>query len=245
MKHIFNPTPSPAIIQAFALLALWSPFDTSSLSSSSETHDSRLIAAAAINMCSSLRFDQAANDEQALKERRKLGEELTSQEATLLTTIEQRKSLWMCIHNIEAMVCIGTGRGISSKSTAGNLRSLSPLNFSTLADTRKTRMTLAAMIFDLTESGLRLEMSEDHSKFEAFCNELAEVLWRFDGLQRVVTSVHVVTDFEVFYAHMLIVNFYFCRLAFLVHTLRQMRMHIPPSVVARGGSMFFHVQSDT
>jgi hypothetical protein len=110
------------------------------------------------------------------------------------------------------------------------------------------------MIFDLTEKGLGLEMSEDHDKFEAFCNELAEVLWRFDGLQRVVTSVHgnlklcsatkshgfaVVTDIEVFYAHMLIVIFYFCRLTFLVHTLRHMRRHIPPSVVACGGSMFF------
>jgi hypothetical protein len=151
-------------------------------------------------------------------------------------------------------VCIGTGRGISSKSQAGKLRALSPLNFSTLPDARKTRTTLAAMIFDLTEKGLGLEMSEDHDKFEAFCNDLAEVLWRFDGLQRVVTSVHgnlkscsatkshgfaVVTDIEVFYAHVLIVIFYFCRLTFLVHILRHMRMHIPPSVVARGGSMFF------
>jgi hypothetical protein len=38
---------------------------------------------------------------------------------------------------------------------------------------------------------------------------------------------------------MLIVNFYFCRLTFLVHTLRHMRMHMPPSVIARGGSCFF------
>jgi hypothetical protein len=51
-------------------------------------------------------------------------------------------------------------------------------------------MLLAAMIFDLTETGLRLELSEDHGKFESFCNELAEVLWRFDGLQRVISSVH-------------------------------------------------------
>jgi hypothetical protein len=93
MKHIFNPTPSPAIIQAFALLALWSPFDTSSPSSSSETHDSRLIAAAAINMCSSLRFDQAATHEQVLEERRKFGAEITSQEAALLTTADQKKVL--------------------------------------------------------------------------------------------------------------------------------------------------------
>lgn len=91
MKHIFNPTPSPAIIHAFSLLALWSPFDTSP--SSSETHDSRLIAAAAINMCSSLRFDQAATDEQVLKERRNLGAELTSQEAALLSTAEQKHLL--------------------------------------------------------------------------------------------------------------------------------------------------------
>jgi hypothetical protein len=49
----------------------------------------------------------------------------------------------------------------------------------------------------------------------------------------------VATDFEVFYAHMLIVNFYFCRLAFLVHTIRHMRMHITPGVAARAGTMFF------
>lgn len=119
--HVFNPTPSPAIIQAFALLALWSPFD-SCIASSSETHDSRLIAAAAINMCSSLRFDQAATDEQVLTERRNLGAELTPQEVALLTATEQRKLLvsppqkfsltllkfcppsqWMCVHNIESL----------------------------------------------------------------------------------------------------------------------------------------------
>lgn len=49
----------------------------------------------------------------------------------------------------------------------------------------------------------------------------------------------VATDFEVFYAHMLIVYFYFCRLVFLIHTLRHMRMHIPPAVAERAGTMFF------
>ncbi len=119
MEHIFNPSPSPATIQSFALLALWSPFETSS--PTSETRDSRLIAAAAINMCSTLRCDQAATDEEVLQERRKLGVELTSQEAALLTTAEQKKLLvsspmsyyllhsspkisqWMCVHNIESM----------------------------------------------------------------------------------------------------------------------------------------------
>jgi hypothetical protein len=49
----------------------------------------------------------------------------------------------------------------------------------------------------------------------------------------------VATDLEVFYAHMLIVYFYSCRLVFLVHTLRNMRMHIPPAVAERAGTMFF------
>ena len=89
VEHIFNPTPCLATIQSFALLALWSPFDPSS----SETRDSRLIAGAAINMCSSLRCDQAANDEQVLQERRKQGAELSPQEAELLTTAEQKKLL--------------------------------------------------------------------------------------------------------------------------------------------------------
>ncbi len=101
-----------------------------------------------------------------------------------MSTIRHGRSLPL------SRVCIGTGRGISSKSTTCKLRSLSPLSFSTLADARRARMLLATMIFDLTETGLRLEISEDHGKFETFCNEISEVLWRFDGLQRVITSVH-------------------------------------------------------
>jgi hypothetical protein len=92
MKHVFNPAPSPAIILAFALLALWSPFDPFALSSS-ETHDSRLIAATAVNMCISLHLDQAAADERVLDERRKTGAELSSQEAALLTVVERKRFL--------------------------------------------------------------------------------------------------------------------------------------------------------
>lgn len=85
-------------------------------------------------------------------------------------------------------MCIGTGRGVSSKIAAHALRLLSPLNFSTLEDARKTRMLLANMIFDLTETGLRLEIPEDDNKFETFCDESAEIVWRLDGLQRIITS---------------------------------------------------------
>jgi hypothetical protein len=55
----------------------------------------------------------------------------------------------------------------------------------------------------------------------------------------------VATDIEVFHAHMLIVYFYFCRLAFLVHTLRHMRTHIPPAVAERAGTMFFSYKVTT
>ena len=92
VEHIFNPAPTLATIQSFSLLALWSPFDTF-CQSSSETRDSRLIIAAAINMCSTLRCDQAATDEQVLQERCKLGAELTAQETALLGCAEQKKFL--------------------------------------------------------------------------------------------------------------------------------------------------------
>jgi len=49
----------------------------------------------------------------------------------------------------------------------------------------------------------------------------------------------VVTDIEVFYSHMLVVYFYFCRLAFVVHTLHHMRNHLPPSTALCGGAAFF------
>lgn len=48
----------------------------------------------------------------------------------------------------------------------------------------------------------------------------------------------MVTDIEVFYSHMLVVYFYFCRLAFAVHTLHHMRIHMPPSTPC-GGAVFF------
>jgi len=51
-------------------------------------------------------------------------------------------------------------------------------------------MLLSTKIFNLAEAGLRLEFSEDHDKFETYCDESAQMLYRFDGLQRVVTSVH-------------------------------------------------------
>lgn len=51
-------------------------------------------------------------------------------------------------------------------------------------------MLLSTKIFNLAEAGLRLEIVEDHNKFETYCDESAQMLYRFDGLQRVVTSVH-------------------------------------------------------
>jgi hypothetical protein len=44
-------------------------------------------------MCSTLRCDQAAADEEVLQERCKLGAEPTPQEATLLTTAKEKKLL--------------------------------------------------------------------------------------------------------------------------------------------------------
>ena len=51
-------------------------------------------------------------------------------------------------------------------------------------------MLLSTKIFNLAEAGLRLEIVEDLDKFETYCDESAQMLYRFDGLQRVVTSVH-------------------------------------------------------
>jgi hypothetical protein len=55
----------------------------------------------------------------------------------------------------------------------------------------------------------------------------------------------VVTDLEAFHAHMLNVYYYFCRLTFLVHTLHHMRMHVPPAVAERVGTMFFSSKVNT
>jgi hypothetical protein len=82
-------------IQSFALVVLWFPFDTF-CPSSSEIRDSRLIIAAAINMCSTLRCDQAATDEQVLQERCKLGADLLRKKQHCSPALS-RKSSWLVL----------------------------------------------------------------------------------------------------------------------------------------------------
>ncbi|KAI0068692.1 hypothetical protein BV25DRAFT_1817603 [Artomyces pyxidatus] len=241
IRHVFNPTPSMSVIHAFALLALWSPFD-SLPPGAAENHDSRLIASSAVNMCSSLRFDRAGPEELAFNDRRRMGEKLSPQEVEAFEAAEQKNSIWTCVHNVEAMVCLGTGRAVSSKTVEVNLKILGLYDYSTLEGARKTRLLLTSRLYDLTEQGLALQMSDDITLYDNYYDEVAEILYRFDGLHRVVLPLPVSSDHEAFYFHMLSVYYSFCRLVFLVHTLRHMRRHIPPTLSFtgnNGGGFFF------
>ncbi|KAI0053600.1 hypothetical protein FA95DRAFT_1579274 [Auriscalpium vulgare] len=237
MKHVFNPAPSIAVIEAFSMLALWSPFDNAA--TSTDSHDSRLIVATAVTMCTTLGYNAAADDEMAFEARQRQGEELSTEEMAMYATAEQRHSIWLSVHNVEAMACIGTGRDVSSRVLDFDIKRIGLMSYSTLHGARKTRMAICARLFDLTERGLHLYMSDDAAEYDNYYEDIGEVLYRFDGLLRLIFPLPVAADHEPFYFAMVLVYYHFCRLTFLVHTLRHLRKHVPPTLSTLDGGFFF------
>ncbi|TFY72967.1 hypothetical protein EVG20_g1 [Dentipellis fragilis] len=237
IRHVFNPCPSPAVVLAFTALALWMPL---SKSSTSDTYDNRLIAGAAVNMCISLHMNQASTDVQQLTERIEGGEN-SPQLQQALAVAEGKLSQWISLHNVEAIVCVGTGRLPSSQLSDLDVRLNRPLSTTSLESARVCRLIVNARIFYITEAGLRLKLQGGANRTEIFYSEVDEVLWRFDGIQRISLPLPIVAEHESFYFHMTIVYYQFCRLLFLTHSLRQMR---GLSSIASGKDGFYKLKKN-
>ncbi|KAI0316112.1 hypothetical protein OF83DRAFT_1128488 [Amylostereum chailletii] len=232
MQHVFNPNPSIAAVQAFAMLSLWSPFENLP-STTTGSRDSRLIAASAISMGTSLHLDKGCVDAISIHKRMLSGEKISFQEATKFTTSSNDHFLWACLHVVESMACLGTGRSVSSKTTDIEFSCLESLT-DTLDSARRARLLLMNRLYDLAECGLRLEMTNVPDHFDSFYEDVTELLFRFDGTHRLVAALPVTSDWDVFYLHMLSVHSFFCRLTFLVHILRLLRRHVPPAIGSGG-----------
>ncbi|ETW84020.1 hypothetical protein HETIRDRAFT_102650 [Heterobasidion irregulare TC 32-1] len=168
MRHVFDPSPSLSTILAFMILSLWSPLQGSS-PIPAKVHDNRLIAAAAVNMCNSLRLDQAAVEVFNIASRKRSGEDISTTDMATVDALREKALI---------------------------------------------------RLFEVTEHGLRLKMSKV-DEAERYYEDIAEIVFRFDGLHRIFKPLPVISDRENFQFHIMVVYYYFCRLLFLTHTLHQ------------------------
>ena len=89
MRHVFDPSPSLSTILAFMILSLWSPLQGSS-PVPAKVHDNRLIAAAAVNMCNSLRLDQAAVEVFNIASRKRSGENISTTDMATVDALREK-----------------------------------------------------------------------------------------------------------------------------------------------------------
>lgn len=89
MRHVFDPSPSLSTILAFMILSLWSPLQGSS-PIPAKVHDNRLIAAAAVNMCNSLRLDQAAVEVFNIASRKRSGEDISTTDMATVDALREK-----------------------------------------------------------------------------------------------------------------------------------------------------------
>jgi hypothetical protein len=87
------------------------------------------------------------------------------------------------------MACTGTGRPL----TATSVIELDMKRYGAITDTlegvRRTRLLMNARLFELADRGMRLEMPEDQDAYDPFYEAIAELLSRFDVLQRIVVGL--------------------------------------------------------
>ncbi|KAH7912970.1 hypothetical protein BJ138DRAFT_1147165 [Hygrophoropsis aurantiaca] len=213
-KQAFNPLPSTDSIHAILLLSMWEPVGDSA---HQETRDGRLIASTAVSMAMNLRLSEAMVYAKTLRSQRKSPLEPPSSE--LIEAIDKAR-LWFALTNVEAMLCVGTGRDPISSCDSLIHEAINASSISSIGSGRDMRLTLVSQIFATTRQGLSIRL---HSLEEIgeFYKEVLEYLMKMDTLERLIYPLPVLADHEAFYFHMLQVYYQSCRLLVLVHALME------------------------
>ncbi|KAH7931166.1 hypothetical protein BV22DRAFT_998664 [Leucogyrophana mollusca] len=218
-KQAFNPLPSTDSIHAILLLSMWEPVGDPT---HQETRDGRLIASTAVSMAMNLRLSEAMVYAKTLRGQRKSPLEPPSSE--LMEAIDKAR-LWFALTNVEAMLCVGTGRDPISSCDSLIHEAIDASSIATIGSGRDMRLTLISQIFATTQKGLSIRM---HSLADIgeFYKEVLEYLMKMDTLERLIYPLPVLADHEAFYFHMLQVYYQSCRLLVLVHALMETKIMV-------------------
>ncbi|KAF7981734.1 hypothetical protein HWV62_32341 [Athelia sp. TMB] len=190
---LFNPAPSTDSILAMIVLALWMTVGAASAA----PRDERLIIAAAVSMAVNLRL----NDAVAYLSRLKSATSDGTDAAVDIEDVIDKARLglivlqWLCLTNVESMLCMGTGRLPLSPRNGSDCDVLewSPASSTTLESGRDVRLALSGKIYATTEAGLRLRFAR-RADLEIFYLKSVEIFSEFDYLGNFLTPLSETRD---------------------------------------------------
>ncbi|KAJ7084027.1 hypothetical protein B0H15DRAFT_911462 [Mycena belliarum] len=225
LREIFNPQPPLESIQALLVLAVWAPI----CGTGAEARDGRLLIASAVSMAMNLHLQNESRRAMSLRADK---DAMTPEKQAELSEATRRWRLWMHLSISESMLCMGTGRTpVSHLSQLDHdMASLATLPDFTLSAVRDIRLGLNAKILQLTEAVLQARLASGSQLGEFFQRTNASV-YSMEGLSRLLYPLPVVTQYDSFYSHMLVLEYHACRLLMMHHALREMR-----TVLEREGS---------
>ncbi|KAF7981746.1 hypothetical protein HWV62_32365 [Athelia sp. TMB] len=180
---LFNPVPSTDSILAMIVLALWNTVGDGS----AVARDERLIIAAAVSMAINLHLNDAV---EYLSRIKNLASDGAPDAAVENEDQRDKARLWLCLTNVESMLCIGTGRfPLSSRSKSDcDVIEWSPALCSTLESGRDVRLGLSGKIYATAEAGLRLRL-EKPEDLESFYLKSADIFAEMDTLGNFITPL--------------------------------------------------------
>ncbi|KAJ7672558.1 hypothetical protein DFH06DRAFT_1319973 [Mycena polygramma] len=217
-REIFDPQPSLESIRALLILSLWTPV----CGTGAEARDGRLLIASAVSMAKNLHLQNESKRTLSLRAEQ---DGLSADKQAELNESTERWRLWMSLSVSESMLCLGTGRTPVSHFSQldQEMVDLSALQDFTPSAVRDLRLALSAKTLDITQialTGFRLKNVEH---LESFFDEINAAVQSMDGLSRLLTPLPVLTEYDTFYSHMLLLQFHASRLLILHHALRETR----------------------
>ncbi|KAJ7772648.1 hypothetical protein DFH07DRAFT_733706 [Mycena maculata] len=220
IREIFNPQPPLESIKALLILSVWAPI----CGTGAEARDGRLLIVSAVSMAMNLHLQDDSSRATALRADM---DKLSPARRSELYDSTERWRLWMYLSISESMLCMGTGRTpVSHISQLDNditntiaLPKLSCFYF------RDIRLGLSAKIVRKTCEFPYIVLPCAYLFGDAFFAKINSTMYTMEGIGRLLTPClvrdtvlnyppdlsSVVTQHDVFYSQMLILQYHACR----------------------------------
>ncbi|KAF7970262.1 hypothetical protein HWV62_24526 [Athelia sp. TMB] len=216
-KISFSPVPSTDSILAMIVLALWKTVGAGSAAA----YDERLIIAAAVSMAVNLHLNDAVTYLLRIKDA-DTGDDAAATAKN--ENVRDKARLWLCLTNVESMLCMGTGRLPLSPRTGSDFDVIEWMQVSstTLESGRDVRLALSGKMYATVEAGFRLRFAKP-ADLDVFYLKTADICNEFDSLGGLLTPLSglAVTQHEPLQVFVLHMEWRMCKLFFLHHCLSQ------------------------